>query len=69
MIHSTLFEGELLWTNCGQKKEMQTLISKEATFDAGVDKLISLRIILFEQITRIYNELSGDDFCKMPFKN
>ena len=48
---------------------MQTLISKEATFDAGVDKLISLRIILFEQITRIYNELSVDDFSKMPFKN
>ena len=52
-----------------KNKEMQTLISKEATFDAGVDKLISLRNILFEQITRIYNELSVDDFSKMPFKN
>ena len=52
-----------------KNKEMQTLISKEETFDAGVDKLISLRIILFEQITRIYNGLSDDDFCKMPFKN
>ena len=56
-----------LWSE--KNKEMQTLISKEATFDAGVDKLISLRNILFEQITRIYNELSVDDFSKMPFKN
>ena len=39
-----------------KNKEMQTLISKEATFDAGVDKLISLRNILFEQIIQIYNE-------------
>ncbi len=34
-----------------------------------MDKLISLRNILFEQITQIYNELSADDFCKMSFKN
>ena len=52
-----------------KNKEMQTLISKEETFDAGVGKLISLRNILFEQITQIYNELFADDFCKMPFKN
>lgn len=56
-----------LWSE--KNKEMQTLISNEATFDAGVDKLISLRNMLFEQITRIYNELSVDDFSKMPFKN
>lgn len=36
-----------LWSE--KNKEMQTLISKEATFDAGVDKLISLRNILFKQ--------------------
>ena len=36
-----------LWAE--KNKEMQTLISKEATFDAGVDKLISLRNILFKQ--------------------
>ena len=56
-----------LWSE--KNKEMQTLISKEATFDDGVNELILLRNILFEQITRIYNELSDDDFCKMPFKN
>ena len=56
-----------LWSE--KNKEMQTLISKEATFDDGVNELILLRNILFEQITQIYNELSADDFSKMPFKN
>lgn len=56
-----------LWSE--KNKEMQILISKETTFNDGIKALISLRNILFEQITQVISELSDDDFSKMPFKN
>lgn len=56
-----------LWSE--KNKEVQILISKETTFNDGIKALISLRNILFEQITQVISELSNDDFSKMPFKN
>ncbi|MBO7078536.1 MAG: phage head-tail adapter protein [Bacilli bacterium] len=56
-----------LWSE--KNKEVQILISKETTFNDGIKALISLRNILFEQITQVISELSDDDFSKMPFKN
>ena len=56
-----------LWSE--KNKEVQILISKETTFNDGIKALISLRNILFEQITQVIRELSDDDFSKMPFKN
>ncbi len=56
-----------LWSD--KNKEVQILISKETTFNDGIKALISLRNILFEQITQVISELSDDDFSKMPFKN
>ena len=49
-------------------KEMQALLSKEATFIDAVGKLIQLRDSLFEQITHIVNAYPEEAFRQMPFK-
>jgi hypothetical protein len=43
-------------------KEMQALLSKEATFRDAVGKLIQLRDSLFEQITHIVNAYPEEAF-------
>ena len=48
-------------------KKMQTLIGKEATFPEGIDALIELREVLFEQITSIVNNYPEEAFYQMPF--
>ena len=48
-------------------KEMQTLLSKEATFGDGVDKLLELRNNLFEQVAQIVNTFPEEAFYQMPF--
>ncbi len=48
-------------------KKMQTLIGKEATFAEGIDALIELREVLFEQITSIVNNYPEEAFYQMPF--
>ncbi len=48
-------------------KEMQTLLSKEATFKEGIVKLIELRDSLFEQITQIVTTYPEEAFYQMPF--
>ena len=48
-------------------KEMQTLLSKKATFREGIEKLLELRKSLFEQITQIVNTFPEEAFYQMPF--
>ncbi len=50
-----------------KNKEMQTLISKEATFAEGIKVLIALRAELFEQITSIVNTFPTEAFYQLPF--
>ena len=46
---------------------MQTLISKEATFDDGIKVLLELRVELFEQITSIVKTFPLEAFYQLPF--
>lgn len=48
-------------------KEMQALLSKEATFGQGIDKLLELRESLFGQITQIVTGFPEEAFSRMPF--
>ena len=48
-------------------KEMQTLLSREATFKEGIVKLIELRDSLFEQLTQIVTTYPEEAFYQMPF--
>lgn len=48
-------------------KEMQALLSKEATFRDGFSKLFELRESLFAQITLIVNTIPEEAFWQMPF--
>ena len=50
-------------------KSVQLQIKKRDTFAQGIDTLIVLRKQLMEQIIRIKNELSRDDFNALPFMN
>lgn len=50
-----------------KNKKMQTLISKEATFDEGIKVLLELRAELFEQITSIVKTFTAEAFYQMPF--
>ena len=48
-------------------KEMQVLLSKEATFRDGVGKLLELRESLFEQVAQIVHTFPEEAFYQMPF--
>ena len=48
-------------------KEMQALLSKQATFRDGIARLLELRKSLFEQITQIVMTFPDEAFCQMPF--
>ena len=48
-------------------KEMQALLSKEATFMDGVSKLLELRESLFEQVTQLVCDFPEEAFYQMPF--
>ena len=48
-------------------KQMQTLISKEATFTEGIKILLELRNDLFEQITSIVKTFPAVAFYQLPF--
>ncbi|MBR5417055.1 MAG: phage head-tail adapter protein [Clostridiales bacterium] len=48
-------------------KKMQTLIGKGTTFQEGIDALIDLRTVLFEQITSIAKNYPAEAFYQMPF--
>ena len=51
-----------------KNKEIQTLLGKKATYKDGIEKLISFREELFEQISNIVNGYPKEAFSKMPFK-
>ena len=48
-------------------KEMQSLISKKTTFRKGIEKLLSLRKSLFNQIAQIVTTFPEEAFAQMPF--
>lgn len=48
-------------------KEVKALLSKEATFREGVDKLIAFREEMFAQITQIVTNYPAEAFCRAPF--
>ena len=50
-----------------KNKKMQTLISKEATFDEGIKVLLELRAELFDQITSIVKTFPPEAFYQLPF--
>lgn len=52
-----------------KNKEMQRLLSKEATFRDGIGLLLSLRESIFDQITQIFHGYPKEAFYQMPYKN
>ena len=52
-----------------QNKEIQVLLGKELTYKEGIQKLISFREELFEQISNIVSNYPKEAFYQMPFKN
>lgn len=52
-----------------KNKEIQTLLGKKATYKEGIQKLISFRKELFEQISAIVNSYPKKAFYQMPFPN
>ena len=52
-----------------KNKEIQVLLGKELTYKEGIQKLISFREELFEQISNIVSNYPKEAFYQMPFKN
>ena len=50
-----------------KNKEIQTLLSKEATFRDAIQKLIAFREELFQQITWIVEGYPDKAFYQLPF--
>lgn len=50
-----------------KNKEIQKLLTKEATFDTAIWKLVAFRAEMFEQITQIVNGYPEKAFVEMPF--
>ena len=50
-----------------ENKQIQKLLSKEATFDEAVGKLLRFRNELFQQITQIVEGYPEKAFYQMPF--
>lgn len=50
-----------------KNKKMQTLISKESTFNEGIKVLLELRSVLFDQITSIVKNFPPEAFYELPF--
>ena len=48
-------------------REIQTLLSKEATFGEAIDKLLAFRADMFEQISQIVTGYPEEAFWQMPF--
>ncbi len=51
-----------------KNKEIQTLFGKKSTYQEAIQKLISFRKELFEQIAQIVNGYPKEAFYQMPFK-
>lgn len=48
-------------------KAIQALLSKEATYKAGIDRLIEFRAEMFEQVTQIAQNFPAEAFYRMPY--
>ncbi len=51
------------------QKQVKAFLNRRDTFDEGIAKLIELRNVLFEEITRIFKEVPIDYFSMQPFVN
>lgn len=58
-------EMDKVWSE--KNKEIQKLLTKEATFEEAIGKLASFRTEMFEQITQIVNGYPEKAFAEMPF--
>ena len=52
-----------------RNKNMQLLLRKKDTFAAGINECIGLREKLFSTITKLFDSLSDEQLCLMPFPN
>ena len=50
-------------------KLLQLQIKKKDTFEAGINTLLELRVLLMKEIMKFKDELSEDDFSAMPYIN
>ena len=50
-----------------KNKEIQKLLSKEATFKEAIHQLVEFREIMFDQITQIVTTFPKEAFYQMPF--
>lgn len=55
------------WSNLNKLYKEQ--ISREYTFDKGIDNLLKLREILMNELLSFKNNLKLEDFSKMPYPN
>lgn len=51
-----------------KNKQIQVLLKKD-TFEVALEELINLRNVLMDEMESWRNELSDDDFSKMPYRN
>ena len=50
-------------------KEVKILLNKKTTFKAGINKLIALRSLLFNEWKKVMSDLSIEDYSNQPFVN
>ena len=50
-------------------KEVKILLNKKTSFKDGIDKLIALRSLLFNEWKKAMSDLSIEDYSKQPFIN
>ena len=50
-----------------RNREIQALLSGEATFREAIDRLIAFRGVMFEQVTQIMTNFPDEAFWQMPF--
>lgn len=55
------------WSNLNKLYKEQ--ISRESTFDKGIDNLLKLREILMNELLSFKNNLKLEDFSKMQYPN
>ena len=48
-------------------KILQTQLKKETTFKQGIETLLMLRQELMDELLRMKQELSSEEFCATPF--
>lgn len=53
------------WSELNRK--MQLDLKKREPFSEGIETLLTLRKMLFEEILRLFSELSPDEMCAAPF--